>query len=162
MGKHLQNHLAGKKDVIIFDGECEVHAAFTGEKIRTWRKRASEAGMDLQVLSHPECDTGVLEESDFVGSSEVLMEEALRLASIGKKDLMMITECGTTDRILAESEDDLNIVGACVMCRYMKTTQLEDILQALREPRQDQIIELKPSVIEKAGHCLDEMFRLAE
>ena len=48
------------------------------------------------------------------------------------------------------------------MCRYMKTTQLEDILQALREPRQDQIIELKPSVIEKAGHCLDEMFRLAE
>ena len=24
MGKHLQNHLAGKKDVIIFDGECEV------------------------------------------------------------------------------------------------------------------------------------------
>ncbi len=162
MGKHLQNHLAGKKDVIIFDGECEVHAAFTGEKIRTWRKRASEAGMDLQVLSHPECDTGVLEESDFVGSSEVLMEEALRLASIGKKDMMMITECGTTDRILAESEDDLNIVGACVMCRYMKTTQLEDILQALREPRQDQIIELKPSVIEKAGHCLDEMFRLAE
>ncbi len=90
------------------------------------------------------------------------MEEALRLASIGKKDMMMITECGTTDRILAESEDDLNIVGACVMCRYMKTTQLEDILQALREPRQDQIIELKPSVIEKAGHCLDEMFRLAE
>ena len=90
------------------------------------------------------------------------MEEALRLASIGKKDLMMITECGTTDRILAESEDDLNIVGACVMCRYMKTTQLEDILQALREPRQDQIIELKSSVIERAGRCLDEMFRLAE
>ena len=80
MGKHLQNHLAGKKDVIIFDGECEVHAAFTGEKIRTWRKRASDAGMELQVLSHPECDTDVLDESDFVGSSEVLMEEALRVA----------------------------------------------------------------------------------
>ena len=162
MGKHLQNHLAGKKDVIIFDGECEVHAAFTGEKIRTWRKRASEAGMDLQVLSHPECDTGVLEESDFVGSSEVLMEEALRLASIGKKDLMLITECGTTDRVMAESEDDLNLVGACVMCRHMKTTQLENILQALRDPSPDQIIELNPSVIERAGYCLDEMFRLAE
>ena len=162
MGKHLQNHLAGKKDVIIFDGECEVHAAFTGEKIRIWRKRASEAGMNLQVLSHPECDTDVLEESDFVGSSEILMEEALRLASIGKKDLMLITECGTTDRVLAESEGDLNLVGACVMCRHMKTTQLEDILQSLRDPRPDQIINLEPSVIERAGHCLDQMFSLAE
>ena len=162
MGKHLQNHLAGKKDVIIFDGECEVHAAFTGEKIRTWRKRASDAGMELQVLSHPECDTDVLEESDFVGSSEVLMEEALRLASVGKKDLMLITECGTTDRVLAESNEDLNLVGACVMCRHMKTTQLEDILQALRDPRPEQIIELETSVIERASHCLDEMFRLAE
>ena len=162
MGKHLQNHLAGKKDVIIFDGECEVHAAFTGEKIRTWRKRASDAGMELQVLSHPECDTDVLDESDFVGSSEVLMEEALRLASVGKKDLMLITECGTTDRILAESNEDLNLVGACVMCRHMKTTQLEDILQALRNPRPDQIIELETSIIEKASKCLDEMFRLAE
>ena len=162
MGKHLQNHLAGKKDVIIFDGECEVHAAFTGEKIRTWRKRASDAGMELQVLSHPECDTDVLEESDFVGSSEVLMEEALRLASVGKKDLMLITECGTTDRVLAESNEDLNLVGACVMCRHMKTTQLEDILQALRNPRPEQIIELETSVIERASHCLDEMFRLAE
>ena len=162
MGKHLQNHLAGKKDVIIFDGECEVHAAFTGEKIRTWRKRASDAGMELQVLSHPECDTDVLDESDFVGSSEVLMEEALRLASAGKKDLMLITECGTTDRIIAESNEDLNLVGACVMCRHMKTTQLEDILQALRNPRPDQIIELETSVIEKASKCLDEMFRLAE
>ena len=162
MGKHLQNHLAGKKDVIIFDGECEVHAAFTGEKIRTWRKRASDVGMELQVLSHPECDTDVLDESDFVGSSEVLMEEALRLASAGKKDLMLITECGTTDRIIAESNEDLNLVGACVMCRHMKTTQLEDILQALRNPRPDQIIELETSVIEKASKCLDEMFRLAE
>ena len=162
MGKHLQNHLAGKKDVIIFDGECEVHAAFTGEKIRTWRRRARDVGMDLQVLSHPECDTDVLEESDFVGSSEVLMEEALRLASIGKKDLMMITECGTTDRVLAESKQDLNIVGACVMCRHMKATQLEDILQALRDPRPDQIIDLELSVIERASNCLDEMFRLAE
>ena len=162
MGKHLQNHLAGKKDVIIFDGECEVHAAFTGEKIRTWRKRASDAGMELQVLSHPECDTDVLDESDFVGSSEVLMEEALRLASVGKKDLMLITECGTTDRIIAESNEELNLVGACVMCRHMKTTQLEDILQALRNPRPDQIIELETSVIEKASKCLDEMFRLAE
>ena len=162
MGKHLQNHLSGKKEVIVFDGECEVHAAFTGDKIRNWRKRTASVGIDLRVLSHPECDADVIEESDFVGSSEVLMNEALRLSSEGKKDLMLITECGTVDRVIAESDDDLNLIGACVMCRHMKTTQLEDILQALRNPRPEQVIELDADVIERAGRCLDEMFRLTE
>ena len=44
----------------------------------------------------------------------------------------------------------------------MKTTLLEDILQALREPRDDQIIELEQEVIEKAKFSLEEMFRYAE
>jgi quinolinate synthase len=48
------------------------------------------------------------------------------------------------------------------MCRYMKMTQLEDILQALRDPRPEQIIELNSDVIERASRSLDEMFRLAE
>ena len=55
---------------------------------------------------------------------------------------MLITECGTADRVRAESENDLNLIGTCVMCRYMKMTQLEDILQALRDPYPEQIIEL--------------------
>ena len=48
------------------------------------------------------------------------------------------------------------------MCRYMKMTQLEDILQALREPHPDQIIELDDDIIQRAQRSLDEMFRLAE
>ena len=114
------------------------------------------------MLSHPECDADVIEESDFVGSSEVLMNEAIRLVSKGKKDLMLITECGTADRVIAESDDDLNLIGACVMCPHMKKTQLEDILQALRDPLPEQVIELDADVIERAGQCLDEMFRLTE
>ena len=162
MGKHVQNHLLGKKEVIIFDGECEVHAEFTGEKVISWRKRMGSHGIDLQVLSHPECDAGVLEQSDFVGSSELLMREAMRLASEGKPDIMLITECGTAERVLAESEDDINLLGACVMCRHMKRTQLEDILQALRDPVPEQIIEIDDDVIRRAKRSLDEMFRLAE
>ena len=75
---------------------------------------------------------------------------------------MMITECGTAERVLAESEDDINLLGACVMCRHMKRTQLEDILQALRDPAPEQIIEIDDDVIHRAKRSLDEMFRLAE
>ena len=162
MGKHLAEHLAGKKEVINYDGECYVHATFTGGKIRSWRDRTAEQGIELQVLSHPECDADVIAESDIVGSSEVLREEALRLGSEGKSDIMLITECGTADRVRAESENELNLIGTCVMCRYMKMTQLEDILQALREPHPDQIIELDDDIIQRAQRSLDEMFRLAE
>ena len=162
MGSHLQEHLRGKKEVLVFDGECEVHADFTGKKIRRWKSNMREHGIELMVLSHPECGADVLEESDIVGSSEVLKDEAIRLASEGKKDIMLITECGTADRVLAETEEQLNPIGACVMCRHMKTTGLEDILHALRDPTPEQIIELDPETIRRASKSLEEMFRLAE
>ena len=159
MGAHLQKALEGKKEVIVFDGECEVHAVFTGDKVRKWKK---EIGSELSVLAHPECGADVLEEADYVGSSEKLIQEALRLGSENRPDVMLITECGTAERVLAESDNELNLYGACVMCRHMKATQLEDILQALRNPREDQIIEIEPEIIELAQRNLDEMFRLAE
>ena len=79
-----------------------------------------------------------------------------------RDSIMLITECGTAERVLAESEDDINLLGACVMCRHMKRTQLEDILQALRNPVPEQIIEINDDVIQRAKRSLDEMFRLAE
>ncbi len=159
MGAHLQTAFAGKKEVIVYDGECEVHAVFTGEKVREWKDRVGES---LSVLAHPECNVDVLEEADFVGSSEKLIREAIRLGAEGKPDVMLITECGTAERVLAETEDVLNLYGACVMCRHMKATQLEDILQVLKEPRPDQIIEIDDGIITRAQRNLDEMFRLAE
>ena len=159
MGAHLQKALAGKKEVIVFDGECEVHAVFTGDKVREWKQRIGE---NLTVLAHPECSAEVLEEADFIGSSEKLIHEAIRLGVEGQPDVMLITECGTAERVLAETEVELNLYGACVMCRYMKATQLEDILQAMQNPRPDQIIEIDADVIERAQRNLDEMFRLAE
>ena len=160
MGKHLQNSLRGKKEVIIYDGECEVHAIFTGEKIRNWRKRMNAQGINLTVLSHPECDVEVLEESDVVGSSEVLIKKTIELSENGEKNVMLITECGTVDRILAETKNDLNVIGACVMCKHMKKTHLEDILQSLRNPTSEQIIELDDEIILKAKKSLEEIILL--
>tara|TARA_B100001750_G_C15230688_1_gene457949 strand:- start:91 stop:570 length:480 start_codon:yes stop_codon:yes gene_type:complete len=159
MGAHLQKALAGKKEVIVYDGECEVHEVFTGDKVREWKQRI---GDNLTVLAHPECNADVLDEADFVGSSERLIQEAIRLGEEGEPDVMLITECGTAERVLAEAETELNLYGACVMCRHMKATQLEDILQALTNPRSDQIIEIDSEIIAKAQRNLAEMFRLAE
>ena len=135
---------------------------FMGAHLQKALQGRQRIGENLSVLAHPECSADVLEEADFVGSSEKLLHEAIRLGTVGQPDVMLITECGTAERVMAEAEEELNLYGACVMCRHMKATQLEDILQALQEPRDDQVIEIDSEIIARAQHNLDEMFRLAE
>ena len=48
------------------------------------------------------------------------------------------------------------------MCKHMKKTQLEDILQALIDPYPEQIIEIPEGTLKRASKSLDEMFRLTE
>ena len=44
----------------------------------------------------------------------------------------------------------------------MKTNSLKDILQALENPRPDQIIDLSPEVQQNALRCVERMFEYAE
>ncbi len=51
-------------------------------------------------------------------------------------------------------------MGACVLCPHMKKTDLGHILQVLREPVGQQVVEIEDDVIEGAQRCLDAMFEL--
>ena len=162
MGQHLRKHLEGKKTVYLHEADCEVHAAFNTTSIQRQRREARKRGIELRVLAHPECDADVLAASDFVGSSERILIEAKRIASEEEAAVMMITECGTAERAMAESEKPIELMGTCSMCRHMKKTHLEDILQAIESPRGDQIVEIGDDVIGRARDCLNQMFELAE
>ena len=52
--------------------------------------------------------------------------------------------------------------GSCSMCRHMKRTHLEDILQAIESPAGDQIVEIEDSIIQEARVSLDQMFALSD
>ena len=162
MGLHLKKHLEGKKTVHLYDADCEVHADFSSTSIQRQRKEAKRRGLELKVLAHPECDSDVLEASDFVGSSERILVEAKRLGAQDGVAVMMITECGTAERAIAESNAPIELMGSCSMCRHMKRTHLEDILQAIESPAGDQIVEIEDSIIERARLSLDQMFKLSE
>ena len=162
MGQHLRTYLEGKKTVYLHEADCEVHAAFNATSIERQRKEARNRGIELRVLAHPECDADVLAASDFVGSSERILIEAKRIATEEEAAVMMITECGTAERAIAESEKPIQLMGTCSMCRHMKRTHLEDILQAIESPRGDQVVEIGDDVIVRARDCLDQMFELAE
>jgi len=74
-------------------------------------------------------------------------------------DVMLVTECGITDRIKTEFPER-NIVGTCNLCPYMKKIKLEDILGALKNPTKEQIIEINSDIIEKAKLALDKMMKI--
>lgn len=160
MGEHLQRALAGEKEVILWDADCQVHAEFTPEVVTAWKDRVAAQGKTLKVLAHPECSTGVVEVSDYVGSSEKIMEEARKYA--GQEDVLVlpITECGTADRLRKE-QPTLQITGSCAICPHMKRTDLGHILNALLAPTPEQIVELDADVIERANLALERMFELA-
>ena len=162
MGLHLKKHLEGRKTVYLHDADCEVHAAFSSDSIHRQRREAEKRGLQLKVLAHPECDSEVLEASDFVGSSERILTEAKKLGVQDGVAVMMITECGTAERAIAESEAPIELMGSCSMCRHMKRTHLEDILQAIESPTSDQIVEIEDSIIQKARVSLDQMFALSD
>ncbi len=159
MGRHLQKAIP-EKTIHIYDAVCEVHERFDAGAIKEWKQQAIAEGKDLTVLVHPECASPVLDEADFIGSTEKMMDYARELEARGKVDIMTITECGTSDRIRAEMPA-LNVMGACVMCPHMKKTDLSHILQALVAPTPDQVIEIDADVIDGAARCLDAMFELA-
>ena len=70
---------------------------------------------------------------------------------------LLLTECGIASRLKVE-HPELNMIGSCMLCKYMRSNNLEMIKQALENPSDDQIIEINPIVLRKARKTLDKMF----
>jgi quinolinate synthase len=56
--------------LLLWDGHCSVHQMFQREHIRRWRAQYP----DGLVISHPECNFEVCLDSDYVGSTEYILD----------------------------------------------------------------------------------------
>lgn len=149
MGRNLQK-LTNKK-LILWDGTCTVHEEFNPESIIKLRKQYPNA----KILAHTECNPAVVDHADLAGSTT----DMVNYVANHDDDVMLVTECGITDRIKTEFPER-NIVGTCNLCPYMKKIKLEDILGALKNPTKEQIIEINSDIIEKAKLALDKMMKI--
>ena len=57
---------------------------------------------------------------------------------------------------------DKNFVGTCNICKYMKSSRLEDIIRVLKEPKEEDHVVLDDQVIDDARRCIEKMFEYAE
>ncbi|UCH40094.1 MAG: quinolinate synthase NadA [Gammaproteobacteria bacterium] len=150
MGENLAK--ISSKKISTWDGTCIVHEGFDINSIRDIRNRFPGA----KILAHPECTPGLVAEVDYAGGTEGMLNYVKNSPA---STFMLVTECGLTDRFKAEFKDK-EIVGTCILCPYMKEIQLDDVLQALKDPRPEQVIEIPADVAQRAKRSLDQMFEL--
>ena len=147
--QYLGRYVASKTDVeiILWEGECEVHERFTGEQIRSYR----EGHEGVIVLAHPECPQDVLKEADYVGSTSGMIRH------VGEErpaKVVMITECSMSDNVAVEYPD-IEFVRPCNLCPHMKRITLPKILASLQEMRH--AVEVDPEVARRARRAVDRM-----
>lgn len=143
-----------KKEILTSGGSCYVHEAYDSEMLEYLRLR----NPGLEVISHPECTPAVASLSDFVGSTEELIQH---VAASPSKKFFMLTECGLNARIQAEFPGK-QFIGSCNMCRYMKSNSLDGILRVLENPSSSDEIFVEPEVAQRARRSIEKMFELAE
>ncbi len=157
MGQNLQEEMQRRgvrKDIKLYHGVCYVHEQYDPEMIQFMRVKFPK----VKVVSHPECSPSIIRASDYVGSTNQMMDY---VAKSKDEQFLMLTECGLTSRLEVEMPYK-QFVGSCTMCKYMKSNTLENILRVLVKPDAEDKVSLDPQIMQKARHCIDEMFRYTE
>jgi quinolinate synthase len=156
MGQNLKNYMERqgiKKDIKFYSGTCYVHEDYGMEDILKVRLEYPDA----KIVSHPECNSAIVDNSDFVGSTEQMLGYMKETSS---KQFLMLTECGLSARLQSEFPDK-QLVGSCTMCKFMKSNTLQDILRALKNPlAKDRVILDEPTRL-RALKTIEAMFRYA-
>jgi quinolinate synthase len=153
MGENLKNYMQRqgiKKDIRYFSGSCYVHEDYGIEDILKIRLEYPGA----KIVSHPECNAEVVDNSDFVGSTEQMLAYMKETES---KEFLMLTECGLSSRLQSEFPEK-KLVGSCTMCRYMKSNTLQDILRVLKDPLPKDRVLFDEDIRLRALKSLEAMF----
>lgn len=147
--QYLGRYVASQTDVdvILWEGECMVHERFSGAEIRS--HRASLPG--VSVIAHPECPPDVLEEADYVGSTNGIIQWVER----NQPDrVMMITECSMADNVALE-HPDTEFVRPCNLCPHMKRITVDNIRRSLETMTHR--VEIDRETAERARAAVERM-----
>ena len=156
MADNIRKEMARRgidKDIVSSDGTCIVHEEFTIEQIEEARKTFP----GLKIVAHPECTAQVAGHADFLGSTGEMMKF---VKTTDAPYYLMLTECGLVGRLAVE-DPQKNFIGGCRLCPYMKMNSLAKIRDAMADPKPEQIITLEESLSQRATHCIERMFELA-
>ena len=108
------------------------------------------------VIAHPECPPSVVDAADFSGSTKGIIDYVSREKP---ENAMLLTECSMASNI-ADALPEVEFVGPCNMCPYMKKITLEKVLWSLHT--MEGVVEVDPEVAERARIAVQRMIDLSQ
>lgn len=154
--ENLARYIAQKvpeKNFIFNNGYCPIHKEITLDELM----KAKNKYPDALVLTHPECTSEILDNSDFIGSTSEIIKYA---AASDCKSFIVATEEGVFYELKKNSPDkNFYVVNNHQICPGMKLITLEKIANVL-ETHNNQV-ELTDKEMELANKPLDVMLKLA-
>lgn len=114
------------RDLLLWQGTCEVHIIFSEKKIIQLRQTHPNA----LLLAHPECEEPVLRMADFIGSTSALLNYVKQST---QREFIIATEPGIIHQMQKACPDKTFIAAppdnecACNVCPHMKLNTLEKL-----------------------------------
>lgn len=158
--KNLGSYLIKKtgRDILLWDGACMVHEIFSLEKIT----RLKEKHPNALLISHPECESPILDISDFVGSTTALLNFSQKNVAT---EFIVATETGILHKMQQNSPNKTFIPAppnnscACNDCPHMKLNTLEKIYLCMKYELPE--ILMDEVLIQKSRIPIDRMLAIS-
>ncbi len=155
--KNLAHYVAGQvpeKHFVFNDGYCPVHEELQLHEIL----EAKAAHPGAMVLSHPECQEGVLEQSDYIGSTAGIIQYVSESVC---REFIICTENGVRWKLEKDHpEKKFYFTKTEPVCRDMKLNTLEKLLRVLKTGENEVKVDAK--LQELAKKPLERMLELAK
>ena len=157
LGKYLISETG--RDMVLWEGSCIVHEAFSLEKLIDLYKKHPTA----TIIAHPESETHILKVAHYIGSTSGMLNH---VKNSPNDTFIVATEAGilhqmqldnpTKTLIPAPSKEDNTC--ACSECAFMKVNTLEKLYQCLQDESPE--VYLDNEIIEKALLPIQRMLAL--
>jgi quinolinate synthase len=132
--KNLGKYIISKtgRDMLLWDGSCVVHEAFSLDKLIELHKE----NPDAQIIAHPESETHILATANYIGSTAGMID----YVKINPNNKFIVaTEAGILHKMQQEVPNKILIPApsqedntcACSECGYMKINTLQKVFDCL-------------------------------
>lgn len=145
------------REMEFWNGSCQVHVLFSAQKLFDLKQQHPDA----LVIAHPECDDGILSQSDVIGATSKLLDTVVKGTH---KKYIVATEDGIFHQ-MKKARPEVELIQAptdtgcaCNQCPYMKMNSLEKIRNALRDMQPH--VEVNSEILQKAQIPLQRMMKI--
>lgn len=161
--RNLGNYIMKQtnRDMLLWDGSCIVHEAFSINKLLELYKQHPDA----VIIAHPESKNHILKTASYIGSTVGMINY---VKAHPKKKFIVATEVGILHKMQQEVPDTVIIpapaeednVCSCSECAYMKVNTLQKLYNCLLNEGPQ--IEVSESIREKALLPIERMLKLSK